>query len=114
MAEYIDKSIRMSLCFDELRSFNDNGSFLGKHHFISRQSEREKIFQDLINNPEKYFEDRKNIELNISRYSSYLKNSRHSDLKKRQYEECLNRHKATLRLYKECFNDFVNGKRIPG
>ncbi len=30
----VQGSIRMELCFDELRSFNNSGAFLGKHPFI--------------------------------------------------------------------------------
>ena len=90
-----------------------------KPYYIPEKDELLKYQDDFYSEETKEFLDlgaylRNVLKLNISRYSSYLKNSRHSDLKKRQYEECLNRHKATLRLDKECFNDFVNGKRIPG
>ena len=58
IAEYVDLSVRLELCFDELRSLNDKGAFLGRHPFITMKSEKERIDELLRTDPEKYFEER--------------------------------------------------------
>lgn len=69
----VNLSIRLEMCFSELRNFNATGQFLGRHPFISAKSERERVLETLKQNPETYFQERKNIELNITRYRSQLK-----------------------------------------
>ncbi|MBP3662336.1 MAG: hypothetical protein J6J25_04435 [Bacteroidales bacterium] len=105
--EYIRLTIRMELCFSELRHFNDSGAFLGKHPFISAKDERTRIMETLRTSPDTYFQERKNIELNISRYSSQLNSKTVSKEKKDKARENLEKHQATLQLYKDIFNEFV-------
>lgn len=104
IGEFIDRSVRLELCFDELRSFNDTGSFMGVHPFIAMKTEQDRIAALLRTDPEKYFDERKNVELNISRYSSYLNNSKYPEDRKRKYSELLDRHRALLQLYKDVFS----------
>ena len=105
--EYIRLSIRMELCFSELRSFNDSGSFQGKHPFISAKDERARILETLRSSPDTYFQERKNIELNISRYSSQINSKNTSKDKKDKARENLEKHQATLQVYKDVFNEFI-------
>lgn len=104
IAEYVGLSIRLELCFDELRSLNDKGVFVGSHPFILMKSEKDRVDELLKTDPEKYFEERKNIEMNISRYSSYLKNPKYDDGKKKKFSEFIDRYKAQLQLYKDRFS----------
>ena len=107
LSEFIEKSIRMEICFDELRAFNNSGQFLGKHPFIACRSERERISDLLHSDPEKWFEERKNVELNITRYSSQISSDRFSEEKKKKFAELLEQHQASLALYKDVFNEFI-------
>lgn len=101
----------MEICFDELRSFNRTGQFLGNHPFIAQKTERERVADLLRSDPDKYFEERKNIELNITRYSSQIGSNRFSEDKKKKFQELLEQHQASLAMYREIFNKFVKNER---
>ena len=107
LAEYIGKAIRMELCFEELKAFDRTGKFLGKHPFIACRSERERVAELLRSDPDKWFEERKNIELNITRYTSQISSDRFSEEKKKKFAELLEQHQASLAIYKEIFNEFI-------
>jgi len=110
LAEMVETSIRSELCFQELRHFNDRGEFLGKHPFIAQKDERAQVLQLLRTDPDAYFEARKNLELNISRYSSQINGKKASDAVKARAKENLEKHQARLRIYKEVFAEFTAGK----
>lgn len=65
----------------------------------------------LRSDPDKYFEERKNIELNITRYSSQIGSNRFSEDKKKKFQELLEQHQASLAMYREIFNKFVKNER---
>ena len=110
LAEIVELTIRHELCFQELRNFNDKGAFLGMHPFITQKDEREHVRQLLLSYPDAYFEERKNIELNISRYSSQINGKKASGEAKARARENLERHQARLALYKEVFREFTSAK----
>jgi hypothetical protein len=97
----------MEICFDELRQFDRTGQFIGKHPFIAQKSERERVADLLRSDPDRYFEERKNIELNITRYTSQIGSTRFSEDKKKKFQELLEQHQASLAMYREIFNEFV-------
>lgn len=97
----------MEVCFDELRAFDRTGKFLGKHPFIAHKTERERVVDLLRSNPDRYFEERKNIELNITRYTSQIGSNRFAEEKKKKFAELLELHQASLTMYREIFNEFV-------
>lgn len=107
LEEIVLKSIRMEQCFAELKKFNDTGQFIGKHPFISQQTERERVTELLKTNPDAYFQERKNIELNITRYTSQLKSKKLNKEKKALAAENLEKYKALLTMYKEIFKEVV-------
>ena len=100
-------SIRNELCFSELKSFNDTGKFIGKHPFIRQKDERQRVAELIRSDPDRYFGERKNIELNITRYSSQLNGKKASQEQKDRAKSNLEKFKTMLRLYKEVFNEFV-------
>ncbi|MGM9763347.1 MAG: hypothetical protein ACI3ZQ_04945 [Candidatus Cryptobacteroides sp.] len=108
LEEIVLKSIRMEQCFAELKKLNDTGHFIGKHPFISQQSERERVTELLKSNPDAYFQERKNIDLNITRYTSQLNSKKLGQEKKVLAAENLERYKALLTMYKEILNEVVN------
>ena len=65
------------------------------------KSEKERIDELLRTDPEKYFEERKNVEMNIARYSSYLKSPKYDEPKKKKFREFLEKFRAMLNLYKD-------------
>ena len=100
-------SIRSELCFSELKSFNDTGQFIGKHPFIRQKDERHRVSELLRTDPDKYFDERKNIELNIARYSSQLNSKKADSARKERAAANLEKFKTALQLYKDVFNEFV-------
>lgn len=105
LEKIINLSIRMELCFMELREFNKTGKFLGKHPFISQADERSRVTALLNQDPEAYFEERKNIELNITRYSSQINSKKTSPEQKDRARANLEKYKAKLLLYKEIIKE---------
>lgn len=107
LAEIVRLSARLEMCFNELRSFNNTGKFLGKHPFIESRDERSRIFDLLRRDPEAYFQERKNVELNIARYSSQT-NSKKLDADKREKAGVnLQKFRALLQVYKDVFAEIV-------
>lgn len=100
-------SIRQELCFAELKSFNDTGKFIGKHPFIRLKDERERVSETLRTDPDRYFDERKNIELNITRYLSQLNSKKATREQKDRAAANLEKFKTVLSLYREVFNEFV-------
>ena len=100
-------SIRSELCFSELKSFNDTGQFIGKHPFIRQKDERHRVSELLRTDPDKYFDERKNIELNIARYSSQLNSRKTDNARKERAMANMEKFKTILQLYKDVFNEFV-------
>ena len=100
-------SIRSELCFSELKSFNDTGKFIGKHTFIKHKDERERVVGLIRTDPDRYFDERKNIELNITRYSSQLNSKKADSARKERAAANLEKFKTALQLYKDVFNEFV-------
>ena len=100
-------SIRQELCFSELKSFNDTGKFIGKHPFIRQKDERARISALLRTDPDRYFDERKNIELNITRYSSQINGKKTTREQKDRAAANLEKFKAALQLYKDVFNEFI-------
>lgn len=101
LSEIVFTSIRMELCFAELKAFNKSGSFLGKHPFIAQADERSRVAALLVSDPEAYFEERKNIELNITRYNSHLNSKKTTKEQKARAQSNLEKYQARLALYKE-------------
>ena len=100
-------SIRMELCFSELRAFNNTGSFLGKHPFIAQADERSRVASLLVSDPDAYFEERKNIELNITRYQSQINSKKTTKEQKERAQANLEKYQARLALYKEILKNRI-------
>lgn len=93
----------MELCFQELRSFNDKKTFIGKHPFIAQRSERERVEQLLKDNPSAFLDEMKNIDGNIARYKSHVKSSKYTGDRKKKEEENLRRYEVLKQMYQEIF-----------
>lgn len=109
--EFAEKSIRMELCFAELKSLNNSGKFIGKHPFIEQRSEREILVQLLRSNPSEFVKRMHNIELNISRYTSHLNSKKFSAEKKETEAEHLRKYRAQLDLYNEILQNVIDGRQ---
>ena len=111
LEEIVLKSVRMELCFSELKSFNDTGQFMGRHPFIKEKDERARVLEVLRTDPDRYFEERKNIELNITRYSSQINSKKVPPARKKRAAENLDKFKALLQMYREIFDGFIKGRQ---
>ena len=100
-------SIRSELCFSELRNFNKTGRFLGKHPFNAQADERSRVMEILHSDPDRYFDERTNIELNISRYSSQINSKKTTKEQKERARENMERYQARLQMYKDIFKECI-------
>ena len=108
-AEFVEKSIRLELCHEELRTFSETGSFKGRHPFITQRSERERVTALLKEDPVEFTREMHRIEMNISRYSSHLNSQKIAPEKKKLAAANLDKFKATLAMYEEILKDVING-----
>ena len=97
----------MEICFAELRQFNSTGAFLGKHPFIAHADERARVKQLLLQDPDAYFDERKNIELNITRYNSHINSKKTTPEQKERARENVERYQARLAMYKEIIKEIL-------
>ena len=107
LAEIVRLAARLEMCFNELRSFNNTGKFLGKHPFIESKDERSRIFDLLRCDPEAYFQERKNVELNIARYSSQVNSAKLDADKKEKAKSNLEKYQAVLQVFKDVFSELI-------
>lgn len=107
LEEIVETSVRLECCFDELRRFNDTGEFLGEHPFIAHKDERQRILDVLKNDPEAFFQERKNIELNITRYTSQINGKRTTEAQKETARANREKYQAKLRLFREVFAEYI-------
>ena len=107
LAEIVRLAARLEMCFNELRSFNNTGKFLGKHPFIESKDERSRIFDLLRRDPEAYFQERKNVELNIARYSSQVNSAKLDADKKEKAKSNLEKYQAVLQVFKDVFSELI-------
>lgn len=110
LAEIVRLAARLEMCFNELRSFNNTGKFLGKHPFIESKDERSRIIDLLQRDPEAFFQERKNVELNISRYSSQINSNKLDADKKEKAKSNLEKYQAILQMFKDVFLELIKGQ----
>lgn len=107
ISEYITTSIRLELCFSELRSLNDTGAFIGKHPFIANRTERDRLEDLLRSDPLKFLEELKNIDGNIARYRSHLNSPKFTGDRKVKEAENLAKYEALKAMYQEIFKNRI-------
>jgi len=107
LGDFVEKSIRMELCFRELKTLNDTGEFYGKHPFISQRTERERLTDLLRSDPSKFLEEMHNVEGNISRYKSHAKSTKLSAEKRKKEAENLLKYEALKKMYQEILDSNI-------
>ena len=61
----------------------------------------------LKDDPEKYFDERKKIEDNISRYSSQINGKKSSEAVRERAKASLEKYQVKLQLYKDVFREYM-------
>ena len=114
IAETVEKSIRNRLCFDELRSFNNTGRFLGRHPFVRTDDEMSRLRQLLLISPENFMNEYRNAGMNVYRYGAYLLRKGLSEEKTEKYRQLLEKWTDKERMMSECLklNLYASEKRI--
>lgn len=114
VAEMVEKSVRNRLCFDELRSFNNTGRFLGRHPFVRTDDEMSQLRQLLLTSPESFMNEYRNAGMNVSRYGAYLRRKGLSEDKAEKYRQLLDKWTDRERMMGECLkmNLYASEKRI--
>lgn len=104
IADMAELRIRNLLCFSELQSFNDSGTWLKKHPLITHQSLRfrlEELYRDDNVGFLKKYNDCCN---NIKRYNSFIKNEKRIE-KRDSDKELLEKHKEQKIIFESIIKD---------
>lgn len=103
--EMVEKRVRNLLCFEELTSYNNTGTFAMKHPIVINKFEYAKLTSLWFGDRELFFKEFKNCMNNIYRYNGRLENKTLTDEKRANYEILLAKHTARSAL----FQSIVNG-----
>lgn len=114
ISEIVEKSIRNRICFDELRSFNNTGRFLGRHPFVREDDAMSRLRELLLTSPEDFMKEYRNAGMNISRYAAYLHRKDMQDDRKEKYRQLLAKWTEREKMMSECLrmNLYASEKRI--
>jgi len=102
LAEYRNRNL---LSFKELQSYNDTGKWLNKHPLLSQYSVRTGLKKLLRKSPDLFLEEYAKTKSYVSRYRSYLNNSKRSEKQKQKDLKNLKKHEEQERLFKEVLDD---------
>ena len=97
--EMAELRIRNLQAFAELRSFNDNGTFLCEHPLLEGRSEIAELRSLLRRDPSEFLRQHRTALDNIKRYKGYLKRSDRKDHRQRDRER-LSRHEKREQLFR--------------
>lgn len=114
VAEMVEKSVRNRLCFDELRSFNNTGRFLGRHPFVRADDGMSRLRQLLLTSPEDFMKEYRRAAMNVSRYGTRLRREGLSEELQEKYRQLLDKWTDRERMMGECLkmNLYATEKRI--
>jgi len=107
----VETAIRNELCFQELRCFNDKGEFLGKHPLVVDGDELSDLRKKLLSDPEGFLQESKNVELNITRYTSYLASDKYTEEQKARYREMLDIHRHRKELIQNVLKETIYARK---
>lgn len=108
ISDFVELSIRNRLCREELTSFNNKGHFLGQHPIIAENKFHKEMSELLKNNPDEFMRKLKNAQLNIGRYSSYIRDPRKRAAVDTNTEK-LNHWQFKLNIMSSILKDSLNG-----
>lgn len=113
VAEMVEKSVRNRLCFDELRSFNSTGRFLGRHPFVRADDGMSRLRQLLLTSPEDFMKEYRRAAMNVSRYGTRLRRDGLSEELQEKYRQLLDKWTDRERMMGECLkmNLYASEKR---
>ncbi len=77
--EFVEKDIRHRQCWTELEHLNKTGKFLWKHPILVKKKATVELLILKRDNTEKFMSDFVNVDKNITRYKSLLKNTKLSE-----------------------------------
>ena len=101
----VEKSVRNRLCFDELRSFNSTGRFLGRHPFVRTDDGMSRLRQLLLTSPEDFMKEY---------YGTRLRRDGLSEELQEKYRQLLDKWTEREKMMGECLkmNLYATEKRI--
>ncbi len=101
---------RNLMAFKELQSFNDAGKWLNRHPLLTQHSVRYKYMQMLEKDPGAFLEEFTNTANNVSRYASFLNNSKRPDEQHEKDRKNLKKHQERESIMKEILDEFKSQK----
>lgn len=108
--ELVEKSIRNRVCFDELRSFNNQGRFLDRHPFVRVNDEFSRLKELLLTAPDDFMKEYRNAGQNVSRYKAKLNGKSLTDEKRESLTELLRKWSAKEEIMRECLKMNLYGR----
>ncbi|MGV8094502.1 MAG: hypothetical protein AB2L24_21825 [Mangrovibacterium sp.] len=107
LAEFRNRNL---MAFKELQSYNDTGQWLNKHPLLTQHSIRYKYLQILEKDPGLFLSEYTNTANNVSRYASFLNNSKRSDEQHEKDRKNLKKHQERESIMKEILDEFKSQK----
>ena len=95
----VELRIQNLLAFDELKEYNDTGTFRFKHPLIHHRSERAELERLLRSDPQEFLRRHRCVHDNIRRYENYIRNPDKAS-KASHYKSLLQRHRDKDLLFK--------------
>jgi len=102
--QMVELRIQNLQCFRELQTFNDTGKWYYHHPLTKGQSEYQQLLDLRYNNPQEFLRQSSATELNIRRYTSFLKSKTRLDRRKADKLN-LERHKDRAKIFKTILQD---------
>ena len=102
-----DPMLRSVRLRGEISNFKRHSS---GHWYFTLKDERSRIIDLLRKDPEAFFQERKNVELNISRYSSQINSNKLDADKKEKAKSNLEKYQAILQMFKDVFLELIKGQ----
>jgi hypothetical protein len=107
--EFVQTDIRNKQCFRELEHLNRKGTLLMKHPLLYNFSQQQELKILLRNNPDKFLADYALAKNNISRYQSYLNNTKKGTKQQRTgWQSCLAEHAEKANLMAKLLKEFFD------
>lgn len=101
VARLAELRIRNLMCFSELQSLNDTGTFRLEHPLIRQYSLRAELEEMLRRNPAQFLDEFRNVSNNVARYKSFLNRDKKDKAAAEKWGAQLTKHIEREQLMKE-------------
>ncbi len=98
--ELAEARIRQNMVFEELKSYNLTGKFLGKHPLVIHRAEHRDLQLLKDSNPAAFLKEFANCKKNVDRYDSYIRDpKKKKDITKN--ERLRDKHRERMEVFRK-------------